>query len=335
MGNFIDHPVKGTIREQWCKPLLTYLHKYLGYKLVYLGLPGIDALDIISWISVLDKIIAFECGDYSGKDDKLIIQNNMAKLNEKLSAFERRGALKTYSLYQGFIEEIVLRGTDKKGIVFSQKDVVSIYNLDFCNSLTVPHEIFDAKGNISKHYKIEVIRKLLEIERDLSSNNNSKKFIMFLTVNSMFWKNQVEGLKGQHDSVTFNKYLASYSKLRNDEMTSRLLKLYTFYVLKSHFSDCQFTPDFLPPIYYKGIGNNQLMMCFTVLGTFCKNPSASAPFTQLIEEILANKLLSADENRICEIESKNIIEKSAGIDPVSLFQKTSTFQKIWDKKRNG
>jgi hypothetical protein len=66
---------------------------------------------------------------------------------------------------------------------------------------------------------------------------------------------------------------------------------------------------------------------------FYKSPSASAPFTQSLEELLANKLLSADKDKIYEIESKNIAEKSTGIAPVSLFQKTNTFQKIWNNKK--
>jgi hypothetical protein len=155
MGNFHNHPTKEVIRTQWCKPILKYIKEFLGYKLVYLGLPGIEAYDIISWLEYLDRVIAFECGDYQASDIEKA-KENINKLNEILSSFERKGLLQTYSLYNGYIEKVILKGRDDSGDIFSLDDIVTVYNLDFCNSLTVPMTIVDDKGNMSKHYKSEV-----------------------------------------------------------------------------------------------------------------------------------------------------------------------------------
>jgi hypothetical protein len=87
---------------------------------------------------------------------------------------------------------VVLRGRDINGSYFGQNDVVTIYNLDFCNSITVPLEVKDDEGNIQKCYKSDAIKRLLEIQRNISSQTRCKKFIMFLTVHSLFWK---EGAK--------------------------------------------------------------------------------------------------------------------------------------------
>lgn len=44
MGEFKNHQIKITIREQWCKPIIKHLRENLGYKLVYFGLPGLNWL---------------------------------------------------------------------------------------------------------------------------------------------------------------------------------------------------------------------------------------------------------------------------------------------------
>lgn len=329
MNNFKDHPTKKIIREKWCKPLLAYLNSSLGYKLNYMGLPGIDALDIICWIDYLNNIIAFDCGDYSQSPNPEVVRKNLDKLNNILSKLERQGSIKNYSLYNGFVEKVVLKQFDEGGVKFDQNEIVNIYNLDFCNSLTVPLVITNPQGGISKHYKTEVIRKLLEIQRDLGYKNegNKKRFVMFLTVNSKFWDEEAKKLVKRLDSETFKNYMRSVSKLKGFHKNIRLLKLYAFYVLKDHFCNCQFIPDFLPPIYYKS-GSNTLI-CFTLFGVYYKHPSASAPFNQEMKNLLMNKFLFADEQKIFAINYHSFKEQDIDCDPVKLFTQTATYKRFW------
>ena len=169
MGDFKDHPIKKVIREQWCKPLIKHISEKLGYKLTYLGLPGIEAIDVLTWIEYLNKVIAFDIGDYSETYDSSKAKQNILVLNNKLSDLERKGLLENYSLYHGYIEEIVLKGMDRNRVSFNQSDIVTIYNLDFCNSLTVPLKLTDPyTGEVSEYYKTEVLRRLVELQRELS-----------------------------------------------------------------------------------------------------------------------------------------------------------------------
>lgn len=332
MGDFYDHPTKSVIREQWCKPLIQHIYNKLGYKLIYLGLPGIKSLDILSWIKYLEKVIAFDCGDYSDPPNPEKAKKNIETLNENLRKLERGGKLKNFSLYQGFIEKVVLKGLDEKGSKFSQNDFVTIYHLDFCNSLTVPLVIVDKIGNSSKHYKTEVISKLLEYERDFALTNENKKFVMFLTVNSIFWETEAKKLLGQIDSDIYRKYIKSVSILDKKEKEIRLLKLYGFYVLKNHFCDRHFIPDFLTPIYYQGTGNNWLV-CFTIIGTYHKNPSGSAPCFQDIQKLLDSGFLYADNKKIIPLSSKQLKEIDSEANPIELFCKTATYNSHWNKRK--
>jgi hypothetical protein len=331
MTEFHDHPTKRTIREQWCKPLLEHINKELGYKLIYLGLPGIKILDILAWQEYLDKVIAFDCGDYNDPPDPVISKSNLDELDENLRTLERKEILTNYSLYRGYIEKVVLRGLDENGNRFNQTDFVTVYHLDFCNSLTSPFKIFDDKGNISEHYKTEVITKLLEYERDASGKNENKKFVMFLTVHSHFFEKEAERLFDQEDSKIYKKYRVKVSKLGEQDKKIRLLKLYTFHVLKNHFCSRQFIPDFLSPIYYEGTGNHWLI-CFTVIGTYEKTASGSAIFNQDIAKLLYSKFLIADKDSIKPLENDNFEETNTEADPVKLFGNSETYNRHWSKR---
>jgi len=48
--NYTDHPRKQVFRSQWASPLIQFINTELKKNLVYLGLPGIGALDIKEWI---------------------------------------------------------------------------------------------------------------------------------------------------------------------------------------------------------------------------------------------------------------------------------------------
>lgn len=331
MGNFKDHPTKCTIRENWCKPILNCVSRELGKKLVYLGLPGIDCLDIRSWLEYLDKIIAFDCGDYENDPPKVeVVDQNLGKLNETLRNFERSGRIKDYSIYNGYIEEVVLRGIDNYGEFFRQNDIVTVYNLDFCNPLTVPLKLIDEKGNVSKHYKLETIRKLLEIERDLQKSREQKKFIMFLTVHSNFLEKEAKKLVKDVEANLYKEYYKKVQELTGQEKRIRLLKLYVYYYLKEQFNNLQFIPDFLPPIYYKGVGNNYLIT-FTIFGTFFQDPSGRAPFNQKMDTILKNRFVQIKNKDIFHWHHDKIEETSFPLDPVKLFQRTNTFKGLWSR----
>lgn len=330
MPNFHDHINKRIIREKWCKPLLHHIKTSLGYRLIYLGLPGSEALDILTWVEYLDSIIAFQCRRYGEPSKPSQPKDEIYKLYKILNDLEKSHVIRKFSLFDGYIEEVVLSGRDNSGNDFSQKDVVTIYNLDFCNPLTVPMEIIDKNGEVSKYYKLEVIRRLLEIQRDLSTEK-PKKFIMFLTVHSKFWESEAKKLIGTVDS-SYRLYMQNVKKLKLnwEENNIRLLKLYVYYTLKKHFIDCNFIPDFLPPIYYQGYGESWLIN-FTIIGTYHENVSKYL-FKEDAEKFLKSKFLLANKKDIVCLDSANIDEFPTETDSVKLFCDINSYEKFWKRR---
>jgi len=333
MRDFSDHTIKHVIRNQWCKPLIKHICEKLGYKLTYLGLPGIEAIDILTWIEYINKVIAFEIGDGSKEYNEEKANKNIKKLNSILDELETKGKLDSYSLFHGYLEDIVIKGIDKKGFKFNQDSNVRVYNLDFCNSLTSPRRIIDINGDTIEYYKSEAIRKILEIQRDIAKEKKESKFILFLTVHSHFLEEEARARKvfsGSIYKVIYNKHKNSINQLGESEKNIRLLRLYLITTLSQQFCSCQFIPEFFPSLYYEGSGGNKLI-CFTVLGTFDDNPSAVAPFFQNIEELISEKFLNPQKTKIEHLIQKNVTELNCIKDPIKNIESFKSYNESWVK----
>ena len=332
MGEFKDSPSKVVIRKAWCKPLLRFINENLNYKLIYLGLPGPQALDLVEWIEYIDQVVAFQCRDYPKPSS--IEQDNarVLELEEKLRTLEREGKLSTYSLYDGWIEEVLLRGRDTNGNSFSQNDVVTVYNLDFCNGITAPLEIQDDDGNIHQFYKSEAIRRLLEIQRDISSKVRSKKFIMFLTVHSLFWDEEAKNFIDRTESQPIKDYIETVNSLKGSSKWIRLLKAYVFDTVKTYFCNYDFTPEFLPVIYYKGAGGKwkNMLLLFTIIGAENKQ-APGAPCFQKTEDFLKYKFITVKNGAICHWGYGVNGEINSSLDTTDVFCSTECFKNVWIK----
>jgi hypothetical protein len=330
MGEFKDTIQKEVIRTQWCKSLIKFVHEKLRYKLIYLGLPGPQALDLLEWIDYIDQVIAFQCREYPKPSSISQSRNKVLELENKLRDFERQGKLTTFSLYDGYIEEVVLRGRDINGNHISQNDVVTIYNLDFCNGITVPLEVKDDEGNIHKYYKSDAIRKLLEIQRDISSQTRCKKFIMFLTVHSLFWKEEAKNFISQTESKPLKKYFQKINSLYGAPRRIRLLKAYIFDTVKKYFCNYDFTPEFLPVVYYKGAGleiENWLVF-FTIVGAENKGISG-APCFQNTGAFLNQKFLTVENKSLISLDQAGITEVNRFQNSVEAFKNSECYKQLW------
>ncbi|HUU89486.1 MAG TPA: hypothetical protein VMX17_17265 [Candidatus Glassbacteria bacterium] len=332
MGEFKDTPSKVVIRKTWCKPLLRFINENLNYKLIYLGLPGPQALDLLEWIEYIDQVVAFQCRYYPKPSS--IEQDNacVLDLEEKLRTLEREGKLSTYSLYDGWIEEVLLRGRDTNGDSFSQNDVVTVYNLDFCNEITKPLKIQDDDGNIHQFYKSEAIRRLLEIQRDVSSKVRSKKFIMFLTVHSHFWAEEAKNFIDRTESQPIMDYIETVNGLKRSSKCIRLLKAYVFDTVKTYFCNYDFTPEFLPVIYYKGAGRKMkhMLLLFTIIGAENKQVSG-APCFQKTKDYLKYKFITIENGTFCHWENGINGEIDSSLNSIKAFCDTDCFKNVWSK----
>ncbi len=334
MGEFKDTISKKAIRRQWCKPLIKFINEKLRYKLIYLGLPGPRALDLLEWIEYIDEVIAFQCRDYPHPSSISQPLSKVSELESKLRDFERQGELTTFSLYDGYIEEVVLRKRDTIGNHFNQNNIVTVYNLDFCNGITVPLKIKDDEGNIQEYYKSDAIKRLLEIQRDISSQTRCKKFIMFLTVHSLFWEGEAKSFVSRTESEPLRKY---FSKINSLHMTSkwiRLLKAYIFDTVKRYFCNYDFTPEFLPVIYYRGAGldRENWLLHFTIIGAENKGISG-APCFQQTEHFLNQKFLTVPDKSLSSFDQGVVDEVRCSEDSVEAFCNSKCYKQLWNEEK--
>lgn len=331
MGEFKDHTSKRVIREQWCKPLIKYIHEGLKCKLIYLGLPGPQAIDLLTWIEYIDKVIAFQCRDYPKPSSVSQSKAKVQELEGKLRELERQGKISTFALYDGYMEEVILKGKDTNGNHFNQDDVITIYNLDFCNGITVPLSVVDEKGNSRDYYKSEVIRKLLEFQRDVSTKTQSKKYVMFLTIHSKFWFKEEERFISQTQDSDIKSYINTLSKLTGRSKRVRLLRAYMYQILRSFFCNCDFTPEFLPAIYYQGAGKEQenWLMHFTIIASLNKQISGIAPSLKNAQDFLNQKFMTIKNNKLTPMEFAEIAEMACLDDLVDAFKNSECYKQLW------
>lgn len=318
MKSFKPHDTKQIIRSQWCRPLIAQL----GNKLTYLGLPAKEALDISDWLPHLNNIIAFQCKDH--RQDGIESWEDAKHLESILLSLERQEK-SNFSLYKGYLEEVVLGGRDTiTGTPFNIHSPVNIYNLDFCNDLTSPITYFDKLNNPQKAFKLDAIGKLLEIQRDIEVNK-TKRFIMFMTVHSGINEKSLKMHTAELSSGEYSQYYSAAMKLSGAEKSIRLIKLAIFNFIRTHFCSRCFTPELLPPIYYQGTGGHRLLT-FTILGESEKTSSGTAAMYQASKTFLNSKLISADSSGLSLHSLVGVNEKNISLDPIYHF-KASNFYK--------
>ena len=328
---YTEHERKPVIRTQWCLPQIELLFRKVKKKLIYIGLPGIDALDVKSWLDYLDKVIAFQCSEY--KEGSTTKQVDVMVLDNYLDELERRGVLKPSIVYQGFMEDIVMGGLSERGQTYVQDDFLKIYNLDFCNNITTPRIIRNAKGKIEYHYKLQVIERLLDYQKLAAQANKGSRFIMYLTINSNIFNGDMSHIKDKE----FLTYIKTINKLTKPEVKAvRQMKAYCFHELIKIFNEKGFQAEFLPPIFYQGSAypnknngsKNQYhrMMTFTILGT---KKNGSATFKQPITAFLEERFAFANNRGLQSFKDSFINETDFTASAVDLLRNSYTYRFLW------
>lgn len=166
---FSDSPGKKLVRELWNTPFLKHLNREYGFVYRYFGLPGPDIIDIKLWKDMIREVVAFEV-PAGGSDERQFI--NQLRLNLELIGIPNL-------TYYGPFEEVVLLRKDYEGQEYTQNDVITLYNLDFCSE--IGSKIRAASGE--QCYRVEAIRQI--IRDQVESFNEFRRpscFIIFLTV---------------------------------------------------------------------------------------------------------------------------------------------------------
>lgn len=174
MPNTFDTATKRTVREEWNTPLLRFLSSGYGFRYRYMGLPGVDLLDLELWRDLIDEVVAFEVPARPTKRDSTG-RRNIIELRRNLHA---RG-FKAKSYY-GPMEEVVILRRDHDGVPYSQTDLITLYNLDFCNEISSPVDTLEAGSQV---WRFEAIRQILSDQKACyDPSQGPKHFVILMTV---------------------------------------------------------------------------------------------------------------------------------------------------------
>ncbi|MCK5058222.1 MAG: hypothetical protein KAT34_16335 [Candidatus Aminicenantes bacterium] len=323
-------PAKVLIRKEWSKKIIEFIKRKLGKKIIYLGLPSPNAEDIMEWLEYIDEVIAFQCREYPEPSNPDQSREKVIRLEQRLNELERQQKIETYAVYDGYIEEVLLRGRDNSNIDFFQNDAITIYNLDFCNQITSPISFTDKKGELKSAYKFDAVKELMNHQSNV--NTQSKKFIMFLTMQCGYDGKELHDFITHHGDKSVSTYMKQVKKIPGESMRkSRFLKSYVLDSLKDYFKTEGFIPEFLPVIFYEGVGGYKLLQ-FTVLGTSKTEKTGTAPFFQSISELLWQKFIIASEKGFKLMNAENIEETDVNLDPRKIISSSKTYEKLWITK---
>ncbi len=325
---------KKVIRSAWAKPLLKYLHDTLDKKLIYLGLPDVEAHDINEWIELIDVVYAFQCRDYPNPSLPEQSRENVLALENTLRALERKQLLSTFDVFDGYIEEVLVRGYDNTPTIkeYYQQDTVTIYNLDFCGQVTSPIEYVDKNGKWKKAYKFNAVDKLLSFQKSIDFP--SKKFVMFLTLHCSYdgqeYSNFVSNIPSDYEA-----YIRPVMGLPKGKKSAYLVKAFVYEQLTRFFTQNYFAPEFLPTIYYKG-DNGHPLLFFTIIGTQVENGSGLPHPPEKIKTLLNTPFISVGTDGQFENNTELILENDVRLNGVinslNLFKASKSHKKIWNNE---
>jgi hypothetical protein len=100
--------------------------------------------------------------------------------------------------------------------------------------------------------------------------------------------------------------------------------------VKSYFCNYDFTPEFLPAIYYKGAGKEKKnwLVLFTIIGAENRQ-IRGAPCFQKPEDFFKLNFLTAEIENLCHLRDKINNEVNGHLDSVTAFSNTDCFKRLW------
>ncbi len=288
-------PDKEYIRKYYNKIIIRHLKEKYNCNIIYYGLPSPDADDIAEWIDYISSVVAFQCRNYGVISDPDQSTEAVDKLIEKLNSWEASGKIDNYVVYDGYMEEVLFKGYDNSesgSIDYNHTNHITLFNLDFCNSITSPQEYITRDGDRITKYKMELIDKILEFQSRVSEE--SDKFIIFLTVQSSFTGADL------CEYLEVNKaYFTKYEHLPKETKKQLKLKYFIESNLYEKIKAHNYIPQFMPTIFYKGIRDVD-MMHFAVM---CIRPQENKKrggvfiYNQLADEVVNSlPIVPAPEN---------------------------------------
>lgn len=275
---FQDSEGKRTIREQWDTPILNHFRQQWESLFFYFGMPGRLALDIMIWKDLIRRIVAFELEENGNREDIIELRKILGLLGIP------------HALYCGFFEDVLIRKMDLDGKRYEQDEIVTLYNLDFCDSIT--SKIVTKTG--SRCLRFEALRSLLNYQHQLSQSSQGGRFIFFLTVRDQMHTNEIWRFLRRDAAQSikeFNNLARKYYPInkKHFQRNTPLTKAFVFHTLRSYFQGHGIKSYFYPLVRYTGASSSSRMLHFAILCSFDPPDVAHPEEIQSAEDFLKSK----------------------------------------------
>ena len=316
---FHDHPRKQTVRLRWDTPILEWFYRQWGRKYFYLGLPGQQALDVKLWKEMIERIIAFEI-EVKNETNRRI---HVIELARELTLLGINQAV-----YCGPMEEVLLRREDHDRKPLIIDEFVTLFNLDFCNSIS--SYVYTEAGH--RQLRFEALREIVAFQRTLFRRTGVSRFILLITARNSFHNSVVREFFSNRDlPPTIRDFYRSSLRLRPLSRAdieidyTDVLKTFVYSFLQSCFHGQNITSLFLPPLTYRGSSTKSPMIHFVVICKMNNENSVSPTTAQSAADYLRLKTVRATNTRI--VEDWRIHRGEQLIcDPVDFVRQFSFFQ---------
>ena len=242
---------KRAVREMWNTPLLRFINEELGIRFRYMGLPGVDLLDVKLWRDMIDHVIAFEVPPRNSRGDDQRRRNILA-LRRNLQLLGVPG-----HAYFGPMEEVIVLGRDYDGNRYFQDKVITLYNLDFCDEIA---SRISTKEQGEQIWRFEAIRQILRDQRQAFQRHGGPcYFILLLTVRDQINSEKLRGFLAGNLFDDTRAYLEACGGIRSLPDRGPLmgthtwaLKAFIHNAIRQYLTNPNISATFFPLVRYLG-----------------------------------------------------------------------------------
>ncbi|MCY4617141.1 MAG: hypothetical protein OXD50_01105 [Chloroflexi bacterium] len=248
--NPFDTSAKRIVREQWNTPLLRRLHQDHGFRFRYMGLPGVDLLDINAWRDMIEEVVAFEVRASQTKDDP-DGRRNIVELRRNLNLLEIPGRA-----FFGPMEEVIILRQDYDGQPYNPKEVITLYNLDFCDEISSRIDTREGK----KVWRFEAIRQILTDQKIAYQDRGGPGvFVLLLTVRDQIDSRKLRNFLSEglyDDTKAYLEICGGAESLPESGFVlgnfTWALKAFIHNTLRQYFANPHISAAFFPLVQYRG-----------------------------------------------------------------------------------
>lgn len=287
----VESPRKRMVRENWDTPVLRAIHRRFGIRYFYWGLPGPEIRDIELWKDMIRRVVAFEIEGPGLRHRR----ENLVKLQRKLALLDI-----PHTVYCGYFENTILHGRDEDGKPYEQDELVTLYNLDFCD--TISSQVPTSEGRRCKRF--EALRTIFARQKELRRTSQESRFIMLLTIRDQFHTHQMNTFAEDRDmpeeTAAYLKQLPRPKLLADGRMHQSVphLKAFVCHTLRTYTRAHNVSTFFLPAVKYIGRTPSSPMLHFLVLCRFGSEEDALPPDHQSPGRFLCEVSYRATDDRI-------------------------------------